>query len=212
MRNDDPFSRFAAAGLAMLFGLQSTINMAVNLHLMPAKGMTLPFISYGGSSLDFARLRHGHAGGADPRAAARTAAGRDRDCREPGVMQPADRAPRRRFCWRPAAPAAICFRPRRWRRRSPRAASKFISPPTAARRAMAAHSPKTRSMSFRARRCAARNPIAMARTAALLGVGLVQACALVGRLRPAAVDRLRRLSDHPAGAGGVLARRSQPYS
>ncbi len=51
MRNDDPFCRFAAAGLAILFGLQSTINMAVNLHLMPAKGMTLPFISYGGSSL-----------------------------------------------------------------------------------------------------------------------------------------------------------------
>jgi cell division protein FtsW len=51
MRNDDPFIRFAAAGLAILFGLQSAINMAVNLHLMPAKGMTLPFISYGGSSL-----------------------------------------------------------------------------------------------------------------------------------------------------------------
>jgi cell division protein FtsW len=51
MRNDDAFIRFAAAGLAILFGLQSTINMAVNLHLMPAKGMTLPFISYGGSSL-----------------------------------------------------------------------------------------------------------------------------------------------------------------
>ena len=51
MRNEDPFCRFATAGLAMLFGLQSCINMAVNVHLMPAKGMTLPFISYGGSSL-----------------------------------------------------------------------------------------------------------------------------------------------------------------
>jgi cell division protein FtsW len=51
MRNEDSFTRFAVAGLAILFGLQSTINMAVNLHLMPAKGMTLPFISYGGSSL-----------------------------------------------------------------------------------------------------------------------------------------------------------------
>jgi cell division protein FtsW len=50
-RHEDPFCRFAAAGLLMLFGLQSAINMAVNLHLMPAKGMTLPFISYGGSSL-----------------------------------------------------------------------------------------------------------------------------------------------------------------
>lgn len=50
-RNEDPFCRFAAAGLAMLFGIQAAINMAVNLHLMPAKGMTLPFISYGGSSL-----------------------------------------------------------------------------------------------------------------------------------------------------------------
>ena len=51
MRSDDPFLRFAAAGLSILFGLQSAINMAVNIHLMPAKGMTLPFISYGGSSM-----------------------------------------------------------------------------------------------------------------------------------------------------------------
>ncbi|HEY8578367.1 MAG TPA: putative peptidoglycan glycosyltransferase FtsW, partial [Beijerinckiaceae bacterium] len=50
-RNEDPFCRFATAGLVMLFGLQSAINMGVNLHLLPAKGMTLPFISYGGSSL-----------------------------------------------------------------------------------------------------------------------------------------------------------------
>jgi cell division protein FtsW len=51
LRTDDPFARFAAAGLAILFGLQSAINMAVNVHLIPAKGMTLPFISYGGSSM-----------------------------------------------------------------------------------------------------------------------------------------------------------------
>jgi len=48
---DDPFCRFATAGLTLLFGLQSSINLMVNLHMMPAKGMTLPFISYGGSSL-----------------------------------------------------------------------------------------------------------------------------------------------------------------
>jgi cell division protein FtsW len=51
MRNEDAFARFATAGLAMLFGMQSAINMAVNLALIPAKGMTLPFIYYGGSSM-----------------------------------------------------------------------------------------------------------------------------------------------------------------
>ncbi len=49
--SEDLFARFAAAGLAIMFGIQASINMAVNLHLMPAKGMTLPFISYGGSSM-----------------------------------------------------------------------------------------------------------------------------------------------------------------
>jgi cell division protein FtsW len=51
MRNEDAFGRFATAGLAILFGTQSAVNMAVNLALIPAKGMTLPFISYGGSSM-----------------------------------------------------------------------------------------------------------------------------------------------------------------
>ncbi|WP_454617511.1 putative lipid II flippase FtsW [Bradyrhizobium cenepequi] len=48
---EDMFARFAASGLAILFGVQAAINMAVNLQLIPAKGMTLPFISYGGSSI-----------------------------------------------------------------------------------------------------------------------------------------------------------------
>lgn len=50
-KESDPFTRFAITGLALLFSLQASINMAVNVHIAPAKGMTLPFISYGGSSL-----------------------------------------------------------------------------------------------------------------------------------------------------------------
>lgn len=46
----DAFARLASAGLALLFVLQSLINMAVNVGLVPVKGMTLPFISSGGSS------------------------------------------------------------------------------------------------------------------------------------------------------------------
>lgn len=48
---DNSFSILAAAGLVIQFGLQALINMAVNVQLAPSKGMTLPFISYGGSSM-----------------------------------------------------------------------------------------------------------------------------------------------------------------
>jgi cell division protein FtsW len=51
MRLSDPFEQVAAAGLFVLVGMQAFINIAVNLDLMPTKGMTLPFISYGGSSM-----------------------------------------------------------------------------------------------------------------------------------------------------------------
>jgi cell division protein FtsW len=51
MKETDDFSRYAVGGLVVLFGFQSIINMGVNLQLLPAKGMTLPFVSYGGSSL-----------------------------------------------------------------------------------------------------------------------------------------------------------------
>ncbi len=45
------FNQLAASGLLLIFGLQALFHMAVNLSLVPAKGMTLPFISYGGSSI-----------------------------------------------------------------------------------------------------------------------------------------------------------------
>ena len=119
MRTEDPFARFAAAGLAILFGAQSAINMAVNLALIPAKGMTLPFISYGGSSmislaygmgmlLAFTRER--------PRATLMASAGH-RARREPGLMSadngvtPPGAPPS--SSWPRVGRAGICFRPRR---------------------------------------------------------------------------------------------------
>lgn len=50
-RLEDSYPRAAATGLFALFGLQAAINIAVNVSLIPPKGMTLPFISSGGSSL-----------------------------------------------------------------------------------------------------------------------------------------------------------------
>jgi cell division protein FtsW len=47
----DDFTRLAVAGLSLLIGFQSFINIGVNLELLPAKGMTLPLVSYGGSSM-----------------------------------------------------------------------------------------------------------------------------------------------------------------
>ena len=47
----DPFVRLAGCGLVSIFAVQAMINMGVAVRLLPAKGMTLPFVSYGGSSL-----------------------------------------------------------------------------------------------------------------------------------------------------------------
>ena len=51
LKERDRFVQLAVSGLVLQFGFQAIINIGVNLRLIPAKGMTLPFISYGGSSL-----------------------------------------------------------------------------------------------------------------------------------------------------------------
>jgi cell division protein FtsW len=50
-RSRDPFAQLAASGLAIVVAIQAFINMSVSLSILPAKGMTLPLVSYGGSSL-----------------------------------------------------------------------------------------------------------------------------------------------------------------
>jgi rod shape determining protein RodA len=52
----DPFGRLLAAGIVAMFGIQLIVNMAMTLGLTPITGITLPFISYGGSSLTFSML------------------------------------------------------------------------------------------------------------------------------------------------------------
>lgn len=55
----DPFTRLAGAGLACIFSVQAIVNMGVAVRLLPTKGMTLPFVSYGGSSVVAAGLTVG---------------------------------------------------------------------------------------------------------------------------------------------------------
>src|SRR5690606_9207487 len=113
-RMADPFLQLAVSGLTLLIGLQAFINIAVNLSLVPPKGMTLPFISYGGSSL----LATAFTAGLLLAFSRRRPGVYDRF--ERGVAsafptmtrRPARGVSRR---WPPAGPAATCSRRRRWR-------------------------------------------------------------------------------------------------
>ncbi len=121
LKNEDAFIRLGAAGLIVMFGVQSVINMSVNLNLMPAKGMTLPFISYGGSSmlalafqmgLVLALVRRRF----EPiRLTAPDFARLWRRAERGLILTPNTVAGT--ILSAPAAPAAICSRPRRWRMR-----------------------------------------------------------------------------------------------
>ena len=79
IRERDPFIRLAGTGLVSLLALQAFINLGVAVRLLPAKGMTLPFVSYRRLVPD----RDGDRGGDDPGLHPVTSAGRDR--RHPAV-------------------------------------------------------------------------------------------------------------------------------
>ena len=51
LRNTDPFGRLVAVGITTMFAIQVLVNISMTLGLMPITGLTLPFVSYGGSSL-----------------------------------------------------------------------------------------------------------------------------------------------------------------
>ncbi len=57
--NYDPFARLAAAGITLMFAIQVIVNISMTVGLMPITGITLPFVSYGGSSLLFSMISIG---------------------------------------------------------------------------------------------------------------------------------------------------------
>ncbi len=122
LQETDLFILLAVAGLLVQFGLQALINMGSTLHLMPTKGMTLPFISYGGSSLLALALGMGMV----------LALSRKRYGAGEVLL-----SPRSSFS-RPAAPAVMCFRRKPWRKRCSGAAAASPSSPTSAARITAA--------------------------------------------------------------------------
>ena len=168
-----------AAGLTMMFGVQSWINMAVNLRAMPAKGMTLPFISYGGSSLLALGLGMGFL----------IAATRKRPAAD---LRPSGRAGR--MSRRRADPARGRGhrRPSVSRRRARRGARearrrKSSSRPTSGRSNTAVISPPAPSTPFRSATTTARARSTKARAALTLGAGVAAALVKLRRIRPRAV-------------------------
>ena len=210
MRDEDPFARFAAAGLAILFGTAIGDQHGGEPASHPGQGHDAAVHLLWRLLDDLARLRHGHAAGADARTAARGTAG------EPG--RPVARRGARPDAQRRRRAARAASRGRRDRRPSvsrrgagdrarAAAASRSISRPTSAPTRYGGDFPARADPCHPERDVARpRSDLARAHRADARHRRRSQAWRLLRRLQAGGGGRLRRLSDHAAGAGRDAAR------
>ena len=190
----DGYIRLATAGLVMLFGFQAIINMAVNVGLLPAKGMTLPFISYGGSSLLAMALTMGFALGLTRKRPMTGRLKRDADARsaQNRACQGAAGLSERPILLAAGGTGGHLFPAASLAQELNRRGYRSSSSPISAPRNTPSSFPPAPFIACRRRRSRAQSPFAVAATFSRLGIGYFGALNLLSRSPPRR-DRLRRL-------------------